>query len=121
MVGGGVWSSVRVRNSWDCSLRETLHFLGFYLQEAHQILKVKSQEKNPHVSGRGSEKNRFEIYQSLLHNEGLLSRRKDLVRGLWGGSRALPNCSTPLPFQSLLRREKLRNTCEGHSPRTQAH
>ena len=53
------------------------NFYGLYLQETHQILKVKIQERSPQVSSRGRKRViPVKQAQSPLHNKSLSSRGK---------------------------------------------
>ena len=54
---------------------------GFFSQEIHQELSVKSQEIFPHGSGKGSRKNSIVKYAlSIIHNKGLSLGEKTLSK-----------------------------------------
>lgn len=108
-----MWTSVRVRNSWGPAvLGGTPYVHEFYLQEPRQVLIAKSQEKSLMFLVED-----FEIYLEPLHSKGPLSYgRGGAEKGLHYPGPALSS----LPV-SPKEGKGLRNTCEGHGPRTQAY
>ena len=70
-------------------------FCGFYLQEPHQVLMVKSQEKSSALAEGEGKRKLFKTAQSILHNKGLLSRRKRFAQALSDlGEGQLPKSSS---------------------------
>lgn len=74
---------MRPRNFWAPSLSRTQHSHRLYVQESEQVLTLKIEERLTHGSSRGKGKViTVKHAQSLLHNEGLLSRGKDFSSAL---------------------------------------
>lgn len=90
--------------------------------------KLKRKEKSPHDSVKGRRRRILKYnkgYNKVLHNKGLLSRIKDFTRTLFHlGKGHFPDYLTHSSFSVSPKggeTKKLRNTCDGLSPGTQAH
>lgn len=96
------------------------YLYGFILEELYHVLKVNSQERS--ACGYGSGRGLLIVIkytQSLfvLHNKGLLSRKKDYQNPISPEGKVFLPPQTPLAFLSYPRENgELRNTRKCHIP-----
>lgn len=91
------WVTLRVRKSQGHSFKRPQYFLGFTSKYPTRF-SVKMWERFPYDCGSWRETIVIVEYaQSILHNKGLLSKKRDLIRVLWSYPSWERYLHTPFP------------------------